>query len=115
MFRRIQYNIAKFLNFPINPGNDRRVQAMKAEIERLGGKLNFTVRIYEDGWLAQCKEVTGIITGGPDVNPTDAEINDSIRDAVFSTFGIPPYLCKDELLRNTREIPRKEEKGFVFA
>lgn len=113
MFRKIQYNLAKLLNFPIDPENDRRVQAMKAEIEKVGGRLNFTVQRHENGWTAECKEIKGVVSGGTERNPTEQEINNTIRDAVFTTFGIPPYLCKDELIKNVHEPVR--EQTLVFA
>ena len=113
MFRKIQYNLAKLLNFPIKPEENYRVQNMKQAIEQVGGKLNFTVQRHGDGWLAECMEIKGIITGGNNANPTDEEINNNIRDAVFSTFGIPPYLCKDELIRNVREAAREEVMVFT--
>lgn len=113
MFRKIQYNLAKLLNFPIKPENDSRVRAMKTEIEKVGGKLNFIVQRYEDGWTAECNEIKGIITGGTERNPTYQEINDAIRDAIFTAFCIPPYLCKDELIKSVRELAREEI--LVFA
>lgn len=113
MFRKLQYNLAKIFNFPINPETDHRVQNMKQAIDRVGGHLNFTIQRHEDGWTAECKEIKGIITGGNRANPTDEEINDEIRDAIFSAFGIPPYLCKDELLRDMREVPIAENRVFA--
>lgn len=113
MLRKLQYNLAKMLNFPINPETDRRVQNMKKAIERVGGHLNFSVKRHHNGWTAECQEMNGIITGGNTANPTDQEINDEIRDAIFSAFGVPPYLCKDELLRDMREIPIVENRVFA--
>ena len=113
MFRKIQYNLAKLFNFPIRPEKNYRVQSMKETMERVGGKLNFTIQRHADGWLAECEEIKGIITGGTGSNPTDEEINDNIRDAVFSTFGIPPHLCKNELLQNVREVALEEKRAFA--
>ena len=113
MFRKLQYNLAKLLNFPITPEKDSRVQAMKAAIEQVGGKLTFTVRRYTDGWTAECKEMGGIVTGGTESNPTEQEINDNIRDAIFTAFCIPPYLCKDGLIKNMREPVREEVLAFA--
>jgi len=113
MFRKIQYNLAKLLNFPINPEMDHRVQNMRTVIERVGGHLNFSVQRHHDGWTAECREIKGIITGGNTANPTDQEINDSIRDAIFSAFGVPAYLCKDDLIRDIREAPFLENRVFA--
>ena len=113
MFRKIQYNLAKLLNFSIKPERDHRVQSMKEAIERAGGKLNFYVQRHKDGWVAECQEIKGIITGGDDVSPTDKEVNDNIRDAIFSAFGVPPYLCQDALIRNVEEVILEEKRVFA--
>ena len=113
MLRRLQYNLAKLFSFPIDPEKNFRVQKMKEAIEHVGGKLNFHIQRYADGWTAECKEMEGIITGGNNPNPTDQEINNEIRDAIFSAFGIPPYLCKDELIRSVREIALEETRVFA--
>jgi hypothetical protein len=65
-------------------------KSMYTQIKEIGrdGMLHFTVRINQDGWIAECEEVTGIITGGKNKNPTQEEIRISIRDAVYSAFDI---------------------------
>ncbi len=113
MLRKLQYNLAKLLRFPIDPGSDQHVKAMKAAIEKVGGRLNFIVQRHEDGWTAECQEIKGIITGGTERDPTDQKINYNIKDAIFTAFGIPPYLCNDELIKNIREPAR--EQNLVFA
>jgi predicted RNase H-like HicB family nuclease len=102
MLKQIQYNLAKLLRFPINPEMDMRVQNMILEIKRRG-KLRFTIQKNEEGWIAECEEIKGIITGGTNPHPTQEEVESQIKDAVFTAFGIPPYLCKDALLRNVEE------------
>ena len=113
MLRKLQYNLAKLFHFPLDPKSDRRVRVMKDEIDKVGGRLNFVVHRHEDGWTAECKEIKGIVTGDTEPNPTDQEINDLIRDAIFTAFCIPPYLCQDELIKNVREHAREEVLAFA--
>ena len=67
-----------------------------------------------EGWIAECDNPKGIITGGTNPKVTDEEINSQIKDAIFTAFGIPPYLSKDSLLRKTGE-PIVIEEERVFA
>lgn len=66
--------------------------SMHKQISEVGrdGMLHFIIKTNEEGWLAQCEEISGIITGGSNPNPTQEDINLSIRDAVYSTFDIKP-------------------------
>lgn len=68
------------------------IERMNAQIEEVGrdGMLHFIITTNKDGWLAQCEEISGIITGGKNSNPTQEEINLNIRDAVYSTFNVKP-------------------------
>ena len=101
MLRQIQYNLAKLFNFPFT-GKDHRVQSMLAEIQSRDG-LKFKVRKDEGGWTAECENLKGIMTGGTDLHPTQSEIDAQVKDAIFTAFEIPPYFCKDEIIRNIEE------------
>ena len=57
------------------------------EIEKVGG-LTFTVRKNAEGWVAQCNEIRGIITGNTNPTPTAIEIESQIRDAIFGAFNV---------------------------
>ncbi len=114
MFRKTQYNLAKLFNFPIEAERNYRVQGMRNEIQKMGGSLRFKVQKNSEGWIAECENLKGIITGGTDSKTTDEEINSQIKDAIFTAFGIPPYLSKDSLLKNTGE-PVVVEEERVFA
>lgn len=110
MWRHIQYNLAKLFDFPIKPENDRRVQNLLAEIKRQGN-FNFKIEFHKDGWTAECENIKGIITGGTNPKPTQNEVDAKIRDAVFATFGVPPYLCRDNLIYPVG----KPTKEMVYA
>lgn len=80
------------LNFASMFGNnpdislDERARAIN-EIKKIGS-LTFTVDKHADGWLAQCKEVSGIITGNSNPNATPLEIESLIREAIYAAFNV---------------------------
>lgn len=76
--------------YHFNENADLRVQAMKKEIQALGGRIEFKIEQYPDGsWAAESVNIDGVITGGSNAK----EITSSIRDAVFTYFDIPAHLC----------------------
>lgn len=109
MLRELQYNIAKILKFPANPENDIRIREMNIEIAKRGGQLNFKITKDNSGWVAECENLKGIITGGSNPNPSADEINQELKDAIFTAFSIPPNLCKDDLIRAS------SDKVMVYA
>ena len=113
MLRKTQYNLAKLFNFPINVERNYRVQSMQKEIHKMGG-LKFKIQKNSEGWIAECENFKGIITGGVNPKATDEEMNSQIKDAIFTAFGIPPYLSKDNLITKTGD-PVVVEEERVFA
>lgn len=92
-------NIARKAGHKFNEGTDKRVIAMKKEIDRIG-KIEFNIEQYPDGsWTAESTNFDGIITGGTNTKNMSA----SIKDAIFTYFEIPPHLCSDTLLRGDNE------------
>ncbi len=61
---------------------------MKEAIAGKGGRLNFSISINSEGWVAQCKEFPEIIAGGNQVNPTDDVIVSTTNEAVKTAFHI---------------------------
>ena len=57
------------------------------ELQKIGS-LTFNITKDEEGWVAQCREVSGIIAGGTNPNPTNSEIESQVRDAIFSAFNV---------------------------
>lgn len=81
--------------YHFNEDADPRVQSMKKAIQTLGGRIEFKIEQYPDGsWTAESVNLDGVITGGASVK----EMSASIRDAVFTYFGIPAHLCNDNSL-----------------
>lgn len=81
---------------------DKRHQAileMQKNINQLGS-IEFKIEMYPDGsWAAESVNVDGIISGGRDTK----EINAMLKDAIFTYFDVPSYLCDDNLLRAPNE------------
>lgn len=73
-----------FAGLPVSDSERFRVGK---EIEKVGG-LTFKVKIGADGWVAQCNEIDGIIAANANPNPTDAEIESEIRQAILSGFEV---------------------------
>ncbi|MFH1890164.1 MAG: hypothetical protein ABIJ91_01170 [Candidatus Kuenenbacteria bacterium] len=92
-------NLARKMGYKLNEENDERVIRMKKEINRID-KIEFKIEQYPDGsWTAESVNIDGIITGG-----TSAQnISNMIKDAVFTYFEIPAYLCNNDLLQKDNE------------
>ncbi len=79
---------------------DRRKNKLNAfaqSLKSLDG-VEFAVEIYSDGrWVAESKNVDGMITGGTNV----AEMDDMLKDAIFTYFGVSPTDTKNHLLQRS--------------
>ena len=62
-------------------------------------------------WVAESVDLEGIITGGKHFFPK--EVNETIKDALFTHFDIPPHLCNDSLLRSEGEPIVVEQKVYA--
>lgn len=77
----------------------RAILEMQKDINQLGS-IKFKIEMYPDGsWVAESVNVDGIISGGRDTK----KINVMLKDAIFTYFCIPSYLCDDNLLRAANE------------
>ena len=63
-------------------------ERVESELRKLGNVLSFKVLKNEDGWMAQCAEVEGIIAGGLNPNPSDSEIRSQIRESIYAAFSV---------------------------
>ncbi|OGH72350.1 MAG: hypothetical protein A3G00_04245 [Candidatus Magasanikbacteria bacterium RIFCSPLOWO2_12_FULL_43_12] len=91
--------LARKMGYNFNETNDERVIKMKKEIDTIGS-VEFKIEQYPDGsWTAESTNFDGIITGGTSTQ----NISSSIKDAIFTYFKIPAYLCNDILLRGNNE------------
>lgn len=80
------------------------IEKMTKQIEQLGGMLHFTIAKDEEGWSAQCNEITGIITGGANPSPTDFEIESNIREAIFTAFHVETTTPSGFLKKEVTEL-----------
>ncbi|MFH1173080.1 MAG: hypothetical protein V1692_00955 [bacterium] len=96
--------------YNFNEDADQRILDMKKEIQRLGGRIEFKIEQYPDGsWAAESVNLDGVITGGVSTK----EITPTIRDAVFTYFGIPPHLCNDAVLHADNEPVTLKQHVYV--
>lgn len=96
--------------YNFNENLDTRVIAMKKEIQRIGGKIEFKIEQYPDGsWTAESANLDGIITGGTN----NKESTSTIRDAVFTYFSIPPHLCNNNILHADNEPVTMTQNVYV--
>lgn len=65
---------------------DERARVLM-ELEKIGS-LTFKIQKGEDGWIAECKEIEGLIAGNTNPNPSSVEIESEIREAVFAVFNV---------------------------
>lgn len=86
MGKRIRYTAASLFGNNPDVSLEERVRVAQ-EIEEIGG-LTFSVTKDAEGWVAQCREVKGIITGNTNPTPTAVEIESQIRDALFAAFNV---------------------------
>ena len=89
---------------------DVRIQALQSTIDRVGG-IEFKVVHQESGeWVAESKNVDGIITGG---NSYPNDVSETIKDAIFTYFEIPAHLCNDTILRQRGDVAQVEERVYA--
>lgn len=101
--------ILRRLGYRFHEENDPRVLAMRKAIRDLGS-IQFNIEVFKDGsWAAESINVDGIITGGT----KKENINDAIKDAVFTYFEIPPQLCNDALMRGSDEPIKLEQRVYA--
>lgn len=104
------YQKLRQIGIDLTNQNDTRLEVMKREIVKAGGKIEFKIEQYPDGsWTAESINVDGIITG----DKTPKNILATIRDAIFTYFGVPPSLCQDEVLKADNEPVILRQKVYV--
>lgn len=75
--------------FNIKKKNIPEVETMFKEIE-LNNGINFVITKEENGdWMAESTNIEGILTGGS----SSDDIDDMIKDAIFTYYGIDSKDC----------------------
>lgn len=101
--------ILRKIGFDFHESNDPRVKAMREVIQKLGS-IEFTIDVQSDGsWVAESTNIDGIITGGTQRQ----NMNGMIKDAIFTYFEIPPYLCSDSLMKSSSEPVTLEQRVYA--
>ena len=112
MKRFIFYHAGRILRavgFNSREGEDPRVREMQQRVRDLGG-IQFQFELHPDGsWTAESVNIEGILTGSRDPR----EAGTLMRDAVFTYFGIPPYLCNDSLLKMESETVAARQRVYA--
>lgn len=72
---------------------------MKKTIIYKGKKLTFSIKKDKDGWFAQCKEYSGIMTGGKSKSPSDKKIIENLLIATKTAFHTPIRRIENEVAR----------------
>ncbi len=110
---KIKYILASMyykIGFGFKPENHSCILNMKKVIQDMDGGIEFKIEQYPDGsWIAESVNIDGIITGGGNVK----QISSTIKDAIFTYFGIPPHLCREELLKSNNEPVTIKQRVYV--
>jgi len=102
-------NLVRRIGVDFKEKGNAKILAMNNEIAKLN-RIEFKIEQYPDGsWVAESTNIDGIITGGRSTKNMSA----TIKDAIFTYFEIPPYLCVDSLLRSNNEPVTITQKVYA--
>ena len=92
-------NLARKFGVDFHEIRNPAVVSMREQITALGS-IEFKIDYYPDGsWSAESTNIDGIMTGSANVK----DVDELLRDAIFTYYKIPPYICNDQLLRSSHE------------
>lgn len=95
--------------YDFHEAQDPRVIAMQEAIRKLGS-IQFKIEVAPDGsWSAESVNIDGIISGGSNVQ----NIRDTLKDATFTYFEIPPHLCNEDLIKSQDEPLKIEQRVYA--
>ena len=102
-------NLLRKVGYHFNETSDPRVIAMQKKIQELGG-IRFNVEVSPDGmWTAESTNIDGILSSGRNVS----EINEMLKDAIFTFFEVPPHLCSMQLIKGENETLTLAQRIYV--
>lgn len=112
----VRYKLAramKKIGVDFDPLKNDAVRNMKEVIESLpNASIQFTVSREANGdWVAESVNLSGILTGG---NSKD-DIQEMIKDAIFTYFEVPAKYCDDSLIRAAGEPVIIKQEMFATA
>lgn len=85
---RNNISIANIFNGNQDISLEERNRVIKEISKKTKGVLNFRIKKGREGWLAECKEMPAVLACGNSPKPTSVEIEDGIRDAIYSVFNV---------------------------
>ena len=112
----IRYKIAKIVkkvgaNF--DASKNPAVQNMKDCINNLPDSgIQFIITREPNGnWVAESVNIAGILTGGS----IKDDVDEMIKDAIFTYFEVPAKYCDDSLIRSASEPVTIKQEVFATA
>ena len=112
----IRYRVARAIiktgvNF--DPIKNDAVRNMRDTITSLPtSNIQFIVSSESNGdWVAESVNLSGILTGGT----KNDDVQEMIKDAIFTYFEIPAKYCEDSLLRTAGEPVIIKQEVFATA
>lgn len=97
------------VGFSLQEEKNIQVQEMQKAIKKLAA-IQFKIEVQKDGsWVAESVNIDGIITGGTNKD----RINETLKDAIFTFFEIPPHLCNDALIQSSDEPIKLMQKVYA--
>lgn len=97
--------------FNIKKKNIPEVETMLEEIKLANG-INFVVTKEENGdWMAESTNIEGILTGGS----SSDNIDDMIKDAIFTYYGIDSKDCVLDSIPISRQGEKVTRQEVVMA
>jgi predicted RNase H-like HicB family nuclease len=113
MFTRIIFRASQLLQkigLRLNERESLAVLNMRHILQEIG-RIEFDVEYHPDGtWVAESKNLDGIITGGK--NPSKVE--ETIKDAIFTYFDIPPQFVDDSMILSDNESAVVQKQVYAM-
>lgn len=104
--------LAKQLGVQHSSQNCGALQEMQKEMAALPDGIQFSItRDVSGDWVAESINIDGILTGG---GPDD-KVDDMIKDAIFTYYGVPPEYCDNTLIRNASEPVTTKQAMYATA
>lgn len=91
--------LARKYGYDFNSRNNEGIKKMLEDISKLGpAGISFSISTQSDGsWYAESTNVDGLLTGGFKLG----ELDETIKDAIFTYYDIDPKHCDDLLLKGS--------------
>lgn len=92
---------------------DERARVL-AELEKIG-ELTFAITANDDGWVAQCNEIPGILAGSTNPKPTNPEIESQIRESIYAAFDVRMERSRTSPYFAYSGVNRNHQSNFAYS